>query len=116
MTRVMMDDLRAAEELGSLLIGMGHQRIGFVEGAADQAASARRRLGFEKALHAHGLALDETLVHRGDFSFPAGVAAAQAMLGMRSPPSAIFASNDDMALGVLAAAQRLGVQVPQQLS
>lgn len=116
MARVMMDDVRAAEELGNLLISLGHERIGFIEGAPDQAASARRRRGFEQALHAHGLTLDETLVHRGDFTFPSGVEAAHKMLSTRRPPSAVFASNDDMALGVLAAAQRLGIQVPQDLS
>jgi LacI family transcriptional regulator len=116
MARVMMDDVRAAEELGNLLISLGHERIGFIEGAADQAASARRRQGFEQALQAHGMGLDETLVHRGDFTFPSGVEAAHAMLSTRRPPSAVFASNDDMALGVLAAAQRLGIQVPRDLS
>ena len=116
MARVRMDDVRAAEELGNLLISLGHQRIGFIEGAPDQAASARRRQGFEQALRAHSLVLDPTLVHRGDFTFPSGVEAAHAMLSTRHPPSAVFASNDDMALGVLAAAQRLGIQVPQDLS
>lgn len=116
MARVLMDDVRAAEELGNLLISLGHERIGFIEGAPDQAASAWRRQGFEQALRAHGLALDPALVHRGDFTFPSGEAAAHAMLSQRQPPSAVFASNDDMALGVLAAAQRLGIQVPQDLS
>jgi len=116
MARVMMDDVAAAEELGHLLIGLGHERIGFIEGAADQVASARRREGFERALTSHGLTLDDALIYRGDFTFASGVEAAHAMLGARRPPSAVFASNDDMALGVLAAAQRLGVEVPQDLS
>lgn len=55
-------------------------------------------------------------MHRGDFTFPSGVEAAHKMLSTRRPPSAVFASNDDMALGVLAAAQRLGIPVPQDLS
>jgi LacI family transcriptional regulator len=116
MARVLMDDVAAAEELGNLLISLGHERIGFIEGAPDQVASARRRQGFEQALQSHGLALDPGLVHRGDFTFESGVEAAHAMLSTRRPPSAVFASNDDMALGVLAAAQRLGIQVPQDLS
>jgi LacI family transcriptional regulator len=114
--RVSMDDTAAAEEVGNLLISLGHERIGFIEGAPDQAASARRRRGFEKALKAHGLALDPALHFRGTFTFDAGVEAAHAMLSARHPPTAVFASNDDMALGVLAAAQRLGIQVPQDLS
>lgn len=116
LARVLMDDASAAEALGNLLISLGHRRIGFIEGAPDQTASARRREGFERALRTHGLAFDEGLVRRGDFTFQSGVAAAHALLSTRRPPSAVFASNDDMALGVLAAAQRLGIQVPQDLS
>jgi LacI family transcriptional regulator len=116
MARVMMDEVHAAEELCNLLISLGHERIGFIEGAPDQAATARRRQGFDQSLKAHGLPLDESLIHHGDFTFSSGVDAAHTMLSMRSPPSAVFASNDDMALGVLAAAQRLGIQVPRDLS
>lgn len=114
--RVSMDDTAAAEEVGNLLVSLGHERIGFVEGAAEQAASARRRRGFEKALKAHGLTLDPALHFQGSFRFEDGIEAAHAMLSARHPPTAVFASNDDMALGVLAAAQRLGIQVPQSLS
>jgi LacI family transcriptional regulator len=114
--RVRMDDVAAARELGQLLIGLGHRRIGFIEGAPDQAAAGLRRQGFEQALRAHRLTLAPELFQRGDFTFPTGVEAANQLLKLRHPPSAVFASNDDMALGVLAAAQRLGIQVPQELS
>lgn len=116
LARVRMDDVAAAEELGNLLISLGHERIGFIEGAPEQAASALRRKGFERALKAHGLKLQPELVHPGDFTFPTGVQAAHALLSLRHPPTAVFASNDDMALGVLAAAQKLGIRVPQDLS
>jgi LacI family transcriptional regulator len=114
--RVRMDDVAAAEELSNLLISLGHERIGFIEGAPDQAASGLRRQGFEQALKAHGIPKRAELFQRGDFTYPSGEQAAHALLSLRHPPSAIFASNDDMALGVLAAAQRLGLQVPQDLS
>lgn len=114
--RVRMDDVAAAKELCELLIGLGHERIGFIEGAPDQAAAGLRRQGFELALQAHGLALQPELHQQGDFTFPSGERAAQALLSLRDPPSAIFASNDDMALGALVAAQRLGIRVPQDLS
>ncbi len=116
LARVSMDDTAAAEEVGNLLVSLGHERIGFIEGAADQAAAGRRRRGFEKALKTHGLTLDPALHFHGSFTFESGVEAAHAMLSARHPPTAVFASNDDMALGVLAAAQRLGIQVPQDLS
>lgn len=113
---VRMDDERAAAEVTQLLIGLGHERIGFICGAPDQAASAMRLRGFRRAMAAHGLVIDEALVQQGDFSFAGGVGAAQALLSRQARPTAIFASNDDMALGVLTTAQRQGIAVPGELS
>jgi LacI family transcriptional regulator len=113
---VRMDDVRAAEEVTQLLIGLGHERIAFIRGAPDQAASALRYRGFAKAMAAQGLAVDEQLVCQGDFTFAGGVAAARALLALRDRPTAIFASNDDMALGVLTTAQRQGIAVPGEVS
>lgn len=113
---VRMDDQRAAQEITRLLIELGHQRIAFVKGAADQAASKARYLGYQRALKAAGLVLDKELVVPGDFKFGSGVAAAERLLARRARPSAIFASNDEMALGVLTTAQRLGIAVPGELS
>ena len=113
---VRMDDMQAAEELTNLLISLGHARIGFIKGAPDQAASALRYEGFVRAMQAHGLPIDSDLVWQGDFTFPAGVEGAHQLLSRRVRPTAVFASNDDMALGVLAAAQRLGLAVPGDLS
>jgi LacI family transcriptional regulator len=64
----------------------------------------------------HRLAVDPELVHQGEFTFASGVEAAHRLLSRRTRPSAVFASNDDMALGVLASAQRLGLSVPGDLS
>ncbi len=112
--RVLMDDALAAEELTNLLISLGHKRIGFIEG--DQSASDRRRAGYERGLKVHGLKLDPALVVAGSFDFDAGVAAAHKLFALRSPPTAIFAANDDMALGALTAAQRLGITVPHDVA
>ena len=114
MAAVRMDDTLAAEELTNLLIGLGHRDIAFVEG--NQSASGRRRAGWERALKAHRIAVDPALVVAGDFQFESGVAAAHQLLARPRPPTAIFAANDDMALGVLSAAQRLGVSVPHELA
>ncbi len=113
---VRMDDVRAAEEITQLLIGLGHERIAFVKGAPEQVAAGRRYEGFLRAMKAHGLVVDPELVYPGDFVFASGVAAANQLLDRRHRPTAIFASNDDMALGVLSSAQRLGVAVPTELS
>jgi LacI family transcriptional regulator len=112
--RVLMDDALAAEEVTNLLISLGHTAIAFIEG--DQSASDRRRQGYERALKAHGIALDPALVVPGSFDFDAGVAGAQKLFALASPPTAIFAANDDMALGALTAAQRLGIAVPHDVA
>ncbi len=114
MAAVCMDDALAAEELTNLLISLGHVSIAFVEG--DQSASVRRRHGYERALKAHGLAVDPSLVVPGTFQFESGVAAAHRLFALPRPPTALFAANDDMALGVLTAAQRLGIAVPGDLA
>jgi LacI family transcriptional regulator len=113
---VCMDEVQAAEEVTHLLISLGHRHIGFIGGPADQAASGLRRQGFERAMAAHGLALEPELLQPGDFTFRSGVEAAHRLLSRRQRPSAVFAGNDDVALGVLAAAQRLGLAVPGDLS
>lgn len=113
---VRMDDVHAAEEITNLLLSLGHQRIAFIKGPPDQSASAARYQGFVNALRAHGLEPDPELLQPGAFTFESGREAAHQLLSRRQRPTAVFASNDDMALGVLAAAQRLGLAVPNELS
>lgn len=113
---VRMDDVHAAEEITNLLLSLGHQRIAFIKGPPDQSASGLRYQGFVNALRAHGLEPDPELIQPGQFTFASGRDAAHQLLSRRQRPTAVFASNDDMALGVLAAAQRLGLAVPGELS
>ncbi|MGM9485227.1 LacI family DNA-binding transcriptional regulator [Roseateles sp. NT4] len=113
---VRMDDAHAAEEITNLLLSLGHQRIAFIKGPPDQSASGLRYQGFVNALRAHGLEPDPELIQPGAFTFESGRDAAHQLLSRRQRPTAVFASNDDMALGVLAAAQRLGLAVPNELS
>jgi len=116
MPSVRMDDVHAAQEITNLLISLGHRRIAFVRGPDDQAASALRHEGFVEAMEAHGLPVEDELVFAGNFRFDSGVAAAHKLLALSTRPTAVFASNDDMALGVMAAAQRLGLVVPDELN
>ena len=112
--RVLMDDAKAAEEVTNLLIDLGHTSIAFIQG--HQSASERRQLGFERAMRARGLEVDPALIVAGQFNFDSGLAGAQQLLARAHPPTAVFAANDDMALGVLAGAQRHGLAVPKELS
>ena len=114
--RVSMDDAHAAQEMTAYLIGLGHRRIGFIQGEPGQAAAPRRLAGHQAALRAAGLPLDPALVVPGNFQFRSGLEGCDQLLSLAQPPSAIFASNDDMAMGAVVAAQRRGLQVPADLS
>ncbi len=116
MAAVGIDDQAAAREMTAHLVGQGHRRIGFIAGNPDQTASARRFAGYREALAAAGIALDDTLVAPGLFSYRSGALAAETLLAQPERPSAIFASNDDMAAACVAVAHRMGLDVPRDLS
>ena len=113
---VRMDDRAAAADMTRHLLSLGHSRIGFVQGDPAHSASARRFAGFSDALETANIAADPALVIAGDFSLRAGLAAGDQLLALAQPPSAIFASNDDMALGVLMIAAKRHREVPSQLA
>ncbi|WP_300394319.1 LacI family DNA-binding transcriptional regulator [Henriciella sp.] len=113
---VTFDDQAAAHAMTSFLIEKGHERIGLVCGPVQHPSSHQRRDGYVGALAEHGLPVEKELILEGDFTFRSGMDMGDRLLGLDHPPSAIFASNDDMAAGVIAAAQRRSVQVPGELS
>ncbi|MGH2390574.1 MAG: LacI family DNA-binding transcriptional regulator [Chloroflexota bacterium] len=99
------------------LLDLGHQRIGIVAiGAADEPTVRARETAFRDRLAERGQPLDMSLWHWADSSLAAGHAAARHLLALPHPPTAIFATNDVMALGVLAAARERGRHVPDNLS
>lgn len=114
LSSVRMNGREAAQEMTEYLLGMGHRRLGFVNGPSNQTASAERLAGFQAAIDAVEGA--EALVAPGDFSFEAGLAAAEMLLDAPNPPTAIFAGNDDMAAGVMTVAHRRGLTMPGQLT
>lgn len=111
-----IDNAGAAQVMTEHLIALGHRRIGFVKGHPDYATSAHRFAGYTAALAAAGIAQDAALIRGGFFDFASGGLAAEALFDLADPPSAIFASSDDMAAGVLAAAHKRGLRVPGQVS
>ncbi len=113
---VMIDDADAAAAITAHLIAQGHRRIGFIVGDLNTRASQLRHDGFLSALRAAGIAEDPALVVAGDFTFRSGLLAAQQLLDLADRPTAIFASNDDMAAAVVSVASRAGLDIPAQLS
>jgi LacI family transcriptional regulator len=113
---VEIDDEGAAREMTEYLIGLGHRRIGFIIGHPDHYASGRRLQGYKSALKANKLPFRPQYVKPGQFVFESGLEGARQLLAMPERPTAIFASNDDMAAGVLMAAHEMGISVPKELS
>jgi LacI family transcriptional regulator len=113
---VASNDRVAVREAAEFLIEQGHKLIGLIQGPDGFRSAAERRLGFEDALEAAGLKLPRSLVAEGNYTFESGISAANRLLDLSPRPTAIFASNDEMAAGVVHAARHRGISVPEDLS
>lgn len=113
---VIMDERQAAADITDHLIGLGHRRIAHVVGHPAHGGSELRLAGYRQSLASAGLPCADAWVVQGAFSFASGVLAAQRLMALDAPPTAIFAGNDDMAAGVLWAAADAGLHVPRDLS
>ena len=113
---VASNDREAVREATSFLIQQGHRLIGLIEGPDGFRSARERRLGFEDALRSAGIKLPRSLIAAGNYTFETGVTAASRLLDLSPRPTAIFASNDEMAAGVVYAARERGFSVPDDLS
>jgi LacI family transcriptional regulator len=111
-----MDDERAAYEMAGHFLSLGHRDIAFIKGHPEHGASHLRFAGFVRAMREAGVPVPDASVRQGFFSFRSGFEAAVEFFSAPRRPTAVFASNDDMALGVMAAAHRQGLNVPQDIS
>lgn len=116
LSQVLIDNAAAAQKAVDYLVSKGHRRIAHISGPKGEGMSERRKAGFIAAMAAHGLDLPAAYVQPGDFRFDSGQAATRALLGLASPPTAVFAANDEMAAGVLSEAQQQGLSIPKDLS
>jgi LacI family transcriptional regulator len=98
------------------LIGLGHQRIGFIGGRPDLQSAQRRLQGYQDALRQADISLDPELIATGDFSLETGGLCARKLLSLSNPPTAIFAANDQSAVGTIKAAREMDLRVPDDLS
>jgi LacI family transcriptional regulator len=113
---VASNDRQAVREAVSYLIEQGHRRIGLVQGPHGFRSATERRLGFEDAVSAAGIKLPRSLIAEGTYRFESGIQAANRLLDLSPAPTAIFASNDEMAAGVVHAARQRGLAIPDDLS
>ncbi len=98
------------------LIGLGHRRIGFITGRLDLVSACQRLQGFQDGLVAAGIPFQPELVQTCDYTTERAIGCARALLALKNPPTAIFASNDMSAAGVYSAAKEANIRIPEDLS
>jgi LacI family transcriptional regulator len=113
---VVVDNAYGGRLVADLLAESGHRRIGAVFGPRATSTGRERESSFRERLAEHGIELDENLVSRGVFAFDRGRAGMRAVLDVPHPPTAVFCSNDVLALGAIDEAARMGVRVPEDVS
>jgi LacI family transcriptional regulator len=113
---IQVEDSEAAFNLTQHLLQQGHKRIGFLCGGEEHVSTHGRLDGYRRALQQAGITVDEKLILKGEYAFDSGVTGAKTLLQAPNPPTAIFASNDEMAAGALFAARLMHIDVPGQLS
>ena len=114
--QVLVDNEEGGRLAGEHLIQLGHRHIACVVGPSDLTPSAGRIAGFRRALGAAGLRLSDEWVIRGNGRYDGGVAAVRELLRRDLVFTAIFAFNDEMAIGVIGELQRAGRRVPEDVS
>ena len=114
MVTLHVDDHQGGYDATTHLLDLGHRRIGIV--APDDTPGAGRRAGYRAALTERGIAPDPDLIVIGEFDVPSGQIGAQRLMALPSPPTAIVAGNDLIAIGAITALKRLGKRVPEDLS
>ncbi|MDC6166140.1 LacI family DNA-binding transcriptional regulator [Paucibacter sp. XJ19-41] len=114
--RVSVNNADGAYKAVKHLLDLGHRRIACISGPAEFEVTAERVDGWRRAQLDRGITPDEGLLIESDFSSAGGYEAARRLLRAQAGITALFASNDMMALGALRAAAESGLKVPQQLS
>lgn len=114
--QVDVDNRRGAFEAVEHLIKLGHRRIGLIAGRLNVSTSRERRLGFDDAMAAHKLPVDTAYIRRGDFKQASGLAMAEELLSLPTPPSALFVLNNLMTVGALEAIHRRKLKIPKDIA
>ncbi|HZC06893.1 MAG TPA: LacI family DNA-binding transcriptional regulator [Ktedonobacterales bacterium] len=110
------DSFNGAHAAVTHLIELGHRRIAHITGPKDFLCTEERLRGYRVALEEAGIPVDPSLIVQGDFSTPSGETLAAALFALPEPPTAIFAANDESAYGVMNAAEKGGVRIPEDLA
>lgn len=113
---VRIDERAASNDLTMHLLAFGHRRIGFIKGPEHHAGTRLRYSGYCDALREYGLEPDPEIIEQGGFTYRSALSCARRLLSLPEPPTAIVASNDEMAAAVLSVAHDRGLSLPGDLS
>ena len=113
---VLTDNLQAAERATRHLIDLGHKRIGHLLGPERNIVARERLAGFSRAITQAGLPLRQSWQWRGNFEMESGFAAASQFMSLEERPTAVFAANDESAIGFLSGLRQHGVECPRDIS
>lgn len=113
---VAIANLEGAHAVVDHLLGLGHRRIAILKGPPGNVDAEERLRGYRKAIREAGLRPNAALEFQGDFTESSGYAAATRLLALEPRPTAVFASNDYMAIGLLSALRDAGVEVPRGMA
>jgi LacI family repressor for deo operon, udp, cdd, tsx, nupC, and nupG len=111
-----IDNVAAAFDAVSYLARLGHRRVAYICGPADNVLTGERRAGYEKAVEAYDLERWPEAVQPGEFSIRAGREATARLLAASPKPTAVFTANDEIAIGAIMEAKAHGLRVPEDLS
>ncbi len=113
---IAVDNVEGGKTAGEYLINLGHKRIATVTGNLQTQAGAERLQGFQAALKKKNVDLTDDYICKGDYSRRCARIAAEQLFSLKTPPTAIFAASDDMALEIIAYALEKGMKVPEDVS
>lgn len=112
---VLVDNVEASFQAVSRIIERGHRRIALISGPKSVFTAKERQLGYMKALSEYGLVYDAGLMITGDNSFATGYRACDLLSSLQDPPTAVFATNHNITIGVVTAARERGLRIPEDL-
>jgi LacI family repressor for deo operon, udp, cdd, tsx, nupC, and nupG len=113
---VSIDNISSARKATEYLISLNHKRIAHISGPLEVVVGRDRLRGYHQAMIQHSLPVEPFLVQEGDFSYESGFNLMMKLLALKNPPTAVFAANDEMAIGAIKAIKSKGLKVPDDLS
>lgn len=114
--QVEIQNREASLAVAAMLLQLGHRRFAYISGPRDNVLETERLAGFRKGLARGGVASSGIVLFDGDFTFRAGADAARRFMAMQPRPTAVYAANDEMAIGFLKAIHAAGLQAPRDVS